>query len=129
MVKVNPGQSRIVVDAKYPEEAFPQIYQGMSEFALVSGRFSTVDLLHYLLSRIGPAYADCASWCGSFQTMRSVQDFFEDGRIPDENGHDSCIGTVPGARSVCCGHGVTEPILILSQAPVGQYCEDASICH
>ena len=81
MVKVNQGQSRIIVDAKYPEEAFPQIYQGMSEFALVSGRFSTVDLLHYLLSRIGPAYVDCASWCGSFHTMRSVHDFFEDGRL------------------------------------------------
>ena len=32
------------------------------------------------------------------------------GRMPTEEGYDACIGYVEGAWSVCCGHGVTEPI-------------------
>ena len=51
------------------------------------------------------------------------------GCLPDENGHDACMGTVPGARSVCCGHGVSDPILIMENAPIGRYWEDASIHH
>ena len=28
---------------------------------------------------------------------------------PTPEGYDPCIGYVPGATSVCCGHGVEEP--------------------
>lgn len=35
------------------------------------------------------------------------------GRMPTAEGHDACVGEVTGAKSVCCGHGVTEPILIM----------------
>lgn len=28
------------------------------------------------------------------------------GLLPTANGHDPCIGYLPGAYSVCCGHGV-----------------------
>ena len=63
------------------EEAFPRVYRGMSEFVLVSGHFSTVDLLHHLLRLIGPAYLDCASWCGSYGTMRAVYEFLTDDRL------------------------------------------------
>jgi len=34
------------------------------------------------------------------------------GRLPTPEGHDACLGTLPGVKSACCGHGVTEPILI-----------------
>lgn len=34
------------------------------------------------------------------------------GRPPTPEGHDACLGTLPGIRSACCGHGVTEPILL-----------------
>jgi len=67
--------------AKFADETFPNLYEGMSEFALTSGRFSTVDLLHYILEFTGPAYVDCASWCGSYGTMRSVHDFLRDGNM------------------------------------------------
>jgi len=48
------------------------------------------------------------------------------GCLPDEHGHDACVGTVPGARSVCCGHGVAKPILIMESAPTSRYLEDVS---
>ncbi len=28
------------------------------------------------------------------------------GRMPTPEGYDACIGYVPGAMSMCCGHGV-----------------------
>ena len=31
------------------------------------------------------------------------------GLLPDEDGHDGCLGHVQGAWSACCGHGVTDP--------------------
>jgi hypothetical protein len=34
------------------------------------------------------------------------------GKLPTLDGHDACLGYVPGVVSVCCGHGVTNKILI-----------------
>jgi hypothetical protein len=34
------------------------------------------------------------------------------GKPPTEDGHDACIGTIDGAKSACCGHGVSNPILV-----------------
>jgi len=31
------------------------------------------------------------------------------GRMPTPEGHDACLGTLPGVRNACCGHGVHEP--------------------
>lgn len=28
------------------------------------------------------------------------------GRMPTPEGHDACLGRIPGATSACCGHGV-----------------------
>ena len=33
-------------------------------------------------------------------------------RTPTADGHDACLGKLPGVSSACCGHGVTEPIRI-----------------
>ena len=33
------------------------------------------------------------------------------GQMPTKEGYDACQGYVPGASSVCCGHGVSAPIL------------------
>lgn len=30
------------------------------------------------------------------------------GRMPTPEGHDACLGWIPGVRSACCGHGVEE---------------------
>ena len=35
------------------------------------------------------------------------------GKPPTPEGYDACMGFVPGAISACCGHGVSEPILIM----------------
>lgn len=32
--------------------------------------------------------------------------------FPTKEGYDSCTGYIEGATSVCCGHGLTEPIRI-----------------
>ncbi len=34
------------------------------------------------------------------------------GLLPTPEGYDACIGYILGKKSVCCGHGVTEPINI-----------------
>jgi len=37
------------------------------------------------------------------------------GRMPTPEGYDACVGHVDGAISVCCGHGVCEPILMFEK--------------
>lgn len=37
------------------------------------------------------------------------------GRPPTPEGHDHCLGILPGVTSACCGHGVADPILLLDQ--------------
>ena len=34
------------------------------------------------------------------------------GKYPNKDGSDACTGWVEGMKSVCCGHGITEPIMI-----------------
>ena len=31
------------------------------------------------------------------------------GKLPTPEGHDACLGYVPGVMDACCGHGVHEP--------------------
>ena len=35
------------------------------------------------------------------------------GELPTKEGYDACTGFVPGAESVCCGHGVSKPIMLM----------------
>ena len=37
------------------------------------------------------------------------------GKAPTAEGFDRCKGFVPGARSVCCGHGVGPSIIVYPQ--------------
>lgn len=30
------------------------------------------------------------------------------GNLPDEKGHDFCLGDISGVSSACCGHGVED---------------------
>ena len=39
------------------------------------------------------------------------------GRPPTPEGHDACLGHIPGARSACCGHGVSSSILMMEGDP------------
>ena len=34
------------------------------------------------------------------------------GRFPTADGHDACLGEIPGAAAACCGHGVTEDYIL-----------------
>jgi len=31
------------------------------------------------------------------------------GKYPTIEGHDACLGTMPGVAAACCGHGVKDP--------------------
>lgn len=35
-------------------------------------------------------------------------------RKPIPEGYDACMGYIEGAVSVCCGHGVTKPIMVMA---------------
>jgi len=39
------------------------------------------------------------------------------GRMPTKEGYDACLGYIPGATSACCGHGVSDPIMMV-ESPV-----------
>ena len=30
------------------------------------------------------------------------------GKLPTKEGHDACLGTLPGVKFACCGHGATQ---------------------
>lgn len=34
------------------------------------------------------------------------------GKMCTEEGHDACLGTIPGVYSACCGHGVGDPFVM-----------------
>jgi len=34
------------------------------------------------------------------------------GRPPTKEGHDACLGTIPGVKHACCGHGVEAPTIV-----------------
>jgi hypothetical protein len=34
------------------------------------------------------------------------------GKMPTEDGHDQCLGTLPGVVAACCGHGVEEGYIL-----------------
>lgn len=34
------------------------------------------------------------------------------GRPPTRDGHDACLGEIPGVLHACCGHGMEEPYVI-----------------
>ncbi len=36
------------------------------------------------------------------------------GRTPTVEGYDACLGHLKGVKSACCGHGISEPIMIYS---------------
>ena len=38
--------------------------------------------------------------------------------MPTKEGHDACLGHIDGVISACCGHGVSEPIMIMESANV-----------
>jgi len=33
------------------------------------------------------------------------------GKMPTKEGHDACLGTLPGVKNACCGHGVEQGYL------------------
>jgi len=34
------------------------------------------------------------------------------GRLPTKEGYDACLGYIEGVTSACCGHGISEIILM-----------------
>lgn len=34
------------------------------------------------------------------------------GKMPTKDGHDACLGNMPGVKHACCGHGELEPYFI-----------------
>jgi len=53
-----------------------------------------------------------------YDTLEPIDEYRECkrcGRIPTSEGYDNCIGHIDGAKSVCCGHGVIEPILVMEE--------------
>ena len=42
-----------------------------------------------------------------------------------KEGHDGCLGTLPGLMNACCGHGDTKDAYVQFLDGSGVFCEDA----
>lgn len=51
-------------------------------------------------------YADTGEPCWGASDRRPCA---RCGQEPTPEGHDACLGTLPGVAAACCGHGTTEP--------------------
>jgi hypothetical protein len=40
------------------------------------------------------------------------------GRMPTKDGYDFCIGKLNGVSSACCGHGISNPILVFEKEEI-----------
>ena len=40
------------------------------------------------------------------------------GKMPTKEGHDACLGTLPGVKHACCGHGVEEGYIMFENGVV-----------
>ncbi len=65
----------------YADEAFPNLYHGMCEYAISNGSFSLIDLLDYILEFTGKAHMDISTWVASYASVRHVEDFLEENHI------------------------------------------------
>lgn len=48
------------------------------------------------------------------------------GRMPTPDGHDACLGVIPGASSACCGHGVVEGF-VMSGSNSAEECQPSKL--
>ena len=64
-------------------------------------------------SRGHKIYFNGVEWlyCGTNKPEDEMRPCARCGRKPTPEGYDACIGYVKGALSVCCGHGVSKPIM------------------
>ena len=44
-------------------------------------------------------------YCDTGEEWRDQRPCRKCGRFPTPEGYDACLGYIPGAKSVCCGHG------------------------
>ena len=44
--------------------------------------------------------------------LKEIRSCKKCGKIPTKEGFDACLGYIEGATSACCGHGITEKIII-----------------
>jgi hypothetical protein len=40
------------------------------------------------------------------------------GQLPTPEGHDACLGILPGVQAACCGHGKTEGYVMFASGQV-----------
>ena len=65
-------------------------------------------------SRGWPILWDGGSWIytDTGQNVNNERKCRNCGYGPTPEGYDACIGYIPGVRSVCCGHGINEGIIV-----------------
>jgi hypothetical protein len=57
---------------------------------------------------------DCWLWSDNKEPITIERPCKRCGRIPTKEGYDACMGFVNGATSACCGHGVSEKIIVMN---------------
>lgn len=65
----------------YADEAFPDLRNGMCEYAISNGSFSLIDLIDYILEYTGAANMDISTWVASYASVQHVEDFLEENTI------------------------------------------------
>lgn len=53
-------------------------------------------------------------YCDNKEDISNIRPCKKCGKEAILEGYDACLGYLSGIKSACCGHGVTVPILVLS---------------
>lgn len=58
---------------------------------------------------------DIWTWDDDGQPLDNERPCARCARPPTPEGHDACVGSIPGVSSACCGHGVESPAVFLEE--------------
>jgi hypothetical protein len=68
-------------------------------------------------SRGWKTYFDGEIWryCDNNNPLNEYRQCKKCGRSPTKEGYDACLGYIEGAKSACCGHGVSNNFIIMEK--------------
>lgn len=63
---------------------------------------------------------ECWRYQDNHQIVKGVRGCPQCGEPPTPEGHDACLGTIPGAIYACCGHGRQDGYVLWEQPTEGR---------
>lgn len=88
----------------------PAYLMGWEENIIIKGGYNYgYKVIYKLLNGVYTAFYEDTGEEVEFSKPRSCP---RCSKFPTKEGHDPCLGTLPGVKFACCGHGITEEAYI-----------------